>query len=232
MTSTGCRTKRSISISSRFLRRTLPGRDQADAGRSGGVSEGPRGAVPRPRAGAAQSTWHSWARIMRAGAKISDADIADYYERNKARWTKDKKVQPLAEVKAGIAAELALVNGMYAAADEAKKAHDTIYQKENFDAYAAQKKLTVRNTGLFPLSAPPRNSGRSPISPRSYRVCRRTKSAACCRGKRDTTSLPSSTGRPLMCPPSMRSRRRWRSSTGRQRRSAWRRRRRKAFCLA
>ena len=44
---------------------------------------------------------------------------------------------------------------MYAASDEAKKAHDTIYQDENFDAYAAQKKLTVRTTGLFRLNDPP-----------------------------------------------------------------------------
>jgi peptidyl-prolyl cis-trans isomerase D len=90
-----------------------------------------------------------------ANAKVSDADVADYYERHKARWTKDKKVQPLTEVKTGIAAELALVSGMYAAADEAKKAHDTIYQNENFDAYAVQNKLPVRTTGLFPLGAPP-----------------------------------------------------------------------------
>jgi peptidyl-prolyl cis-trans isomerase D len=90
-----------------------------------------------------------------ARAKVSEADVADYYERNKARWTKDKKVRPLAEVKAEIAAGLALVGGMYAAADEAKKAHDTIYQNENFDAYATQNKLPVQTTGLFPLSAPP-----------------------------------------------------------------------------
>ena len=50
---------------------------------------------------------------------------------------------------------MTLVRGMYAASDEAKKAHDTIYQDENFDAYAAQKKLTVRTTGLFRLNDPP-----------------------------------------------------------------------------
>ena len=88
-------------------------------------------------------------------ARIADADVADYYERHKDQWTKDKKVQPLAEVRERIIAEMALVRGMYAAADEAKKAHDTIYQEENFDAYAAQKKLTVRTTGLFRLNDPP-----------------------------------------------------------------------------
>jgi peptidyl-prolyl cis-trans isomerase D len=90
-----------------------------------------------------------------AQAKVSEADVADYYERNKARWTKDNKVRPLAEVKAEITAGLALVSGMYAASDEAKKAHDTIYQNENFDAYVTQNKLPVRTTELFPLSAPP-----------------------------------------------------------------------------
>jgi len=90
-----------------------------------------------------------------AAAKISDADVADYYEQHKDQWTKDKKVQPLAEVKDRIGAELRLIKGMYAASDEAKKAHDTIYQEENFDAYAAQKKLTVRTPGLFRLNEPP-----------------------------------------------------------------------------
>ena len=87
--------------------------------------------------------------------KVSAEDISDYYDRHKERWTKDKKVQPLAEVRGSIAVELALANGMYAAADDAKKAHDTIYQNENFDAYAAQNKLSVRTTGLFRISNPP-----------------------------------------------------------------------------
>ncbi|MHB9099307.1 MAG: peptidyl-prolyl cis-trans isomerase, partial [Syntrophales bacterium] len=79
----------------------------------------------------------------------------DYYERHKDQWTKDKKVQPLAEVKGKIVAEISLIKGMYAASDEAKKAHDAIYQDENFDAYAAQKKLAVRTTGFFRLNDPP-----------------------------------------------------------------------------
>jgi len=90
-----------------------------------------------------------------APSKVSDADVADYYDRNKQQWTKDKQVRPLAEVKDKIVAELAAVNGMYSASDEAKKAHDTIYQNENFDAYAAEKKLPVRTTGLFRLDQPP-----------------------------------------------------------------------------
>ena len=88
-------------------------------------------------------------------AKVSDEEVAEYYERHKAQWTKDKKVQPLEEVRNGIVAELALIKGMYVASDEAKKAHDTIYQNENFDAYAAQKKVPVRTTGLFRVNNPP-----------------------------------------------------------------------------
>jgi peptidyl-prolyl cis-trans isomerase D len=88
-------------------------------------------------------------------AQTSDADVADYYERHKDQWTKDKKVQPLAEVRERIVAEMTRVRGMYMASDEAKKAHDTIYQDENFDAYAAQKKLTVRTTGVFRLNDSP-----------------------------------------------------------------------------
>ena len=90
-----------------------------------------------------------------ASAQISDGDVADYYERHKEQWTKDKKVQPLAEVREKIVAEMTRVRGMNRASDEAKKAHDTIYQDENFDAYAAQKKLTVRTTGLFRIIDPP-----------------------------------------------------------------------------
>jgi peptidyl-prolyl cis-trans isomerase D len=104
-----------------------------------------------------------------SSAGVSDAEVADYYERNKGQWTKDvsnvrnstgavvpaQKVQPLAEVRERIVAELARTRGMYAAADEAKKAHDTIYQNENFDAYAGQKKLAVRTAGLFRVTDPP-----------------------------------------------------------------------------
>jgi peptidyl-prolyl cis-trans isomerase D len=90
-----------------------------------------------------------------SSSKVSEEDVADYYEKHKSNWTKEKKVQPLTEVRDKIFAELMQIRGMYAASDEAKKAHDTIYQNENFDAYAAQKKLTVRTTELFRLNNPP-----------------------------------------------------------------------------
>ena len=89
-------------------------------------------------------------------AQISDADVAEALERQKKEFTvKDQKVQPLNKSREQIMDELKHTRGMYMAADEAKKAHDTIYQDENFDAYAAQKKLTVRTTGLFRITDPP-----------------------------------------------------------------------------
>ena len=39
--------------------------------------------------------------------------------------------------------------GMRVAFDEAKKAHDEIYQHNNFDAYASKNRLPVKTTGLF-----------------------------------------------------------------------------------
>jgi peptidyl-prolyl cis-trans isomerase D len=90
-----------------------------------------------------------------AASRISETEVTDYYEKNRAQWKKGDKVPPLAEVRDRITAELGKIGGMYAAADEAKKAHDTIYQEENLDAYAAQKKLTLRTTGLFRLNEQP-----------------------------------------------------------------------------
>ncbi len=88
-------------------------------------------------------------------AKLSDTELNDYYERNKSRWKKGDKVPPFADVRERIIAELGQIEGMYMASDEAKKAHDTIYQQENFDAYAAQKKLTVHATDFFRISETP-----------------------------------------------------------------------------
>ena len=90
-----------------------------------------------------------------ASAKISDTEIGDYYDRNKSQWKKGDKVAPLAEVRERIVDELRQISGMYAAADAAKKAHDTIYQEENFDGYAAQHKLTIHTTPLFRIGDPP-----------------------------------------------------------------------------
>ena len=44
---------------------------------------------------------------------------------------------------------------MQAAYAEAKKAHDTIYQEENFDAYAAANRLSALSADFFLLNKPP-----------------------------------------------------------------------------
>ncbi|MEN6320552.1 MAG: SurA N-terminal domain-containing protein [Syntrophaceae bacterium] len=83
-------------------------------------------------------------------AKVSDAEIAEYYNRHKDSFKgKDGKPAPLSEAKDKIVSELKQVQGMYIAADEAKKAHDVIYQKENYDDYAKQNGLKINSTGLF-----------------------------------------------------------------------------------
>ncbi|MGV8081784.1 MAG: SurA N-terminal domain-containing protein [Syntrophales bacterium] len=87
--------------------------------------------------------------------KPSDEDVREYYDRHKSEFRRDGREQPLAQVRDRIVAELKRVEGMYAAADRAKKAHDTIYQDEKFDGYAAQNRLTVQATGFFPASDPP-----------------------------------------------------------------------------
>lgn len=88
--------------------------------------------------------------------KVADTDVTDYYEHHKDEFLKtgDKAV-PLEEVKDKIVAELRQIKGMFIAEEEAKRAHDTIYQEEKFDAYANQKKLKINTTGFFSLHNPP-----------------------------------------------------------------------------
>lgn len=87
--------------------------------------------------------------------KLTDQDIRDYYDRHKGEFRKDGREQPLAAVRDRILAEMKRVEGMYAASDRAKKAHDTIYQEEDFDGYATRNRLSVQTTGFFPVAAPP-----------------------------------------------------------------------------
>ena len=96
-------------------------------------------------------------------AKISEEEIKDYYDRHKDKWTKPVgKTASLPEVRDRITAELKLISGKFAAAAQARTAHDTIYQEENFDAYAAKKGLPVRTTDFFPPSTPPQELARIP----------------------------------------------------------------------
>jgi peptidyl-prolyl cis-trans isomerase D len=88
--------------------------------------------------------------------KIPESDIVDYYERHQSTFAKKgKKAPPLSEVRNQIVNELVKVSGMAAAAEHAKKAHDTIYQEENFDQYAVQNKLRIVTTDFFTLNRIP-----------------------------------------------------------------------------
>ncbi len=97
-----------------------------------------------------------FAAEMFSAAEISPSDIRDYYNRRKENYkSKDGKPMGLDEAKPMIIKELKQGRGMQNAFTEAKKAHDTIYQEDNFDAYAAKNNLKVQVVDFFPLNKPP-----------------------------------------------------------------------------
>ena len=88
--------------------------------------------------------------------EISPADIREYYNRTKENY-KDSDDKPLGleEATPMIIKEIKKSRGMQNAYTQAKTAHDTIYQEENFDAYAAKNNLSILVTDFFPLNHPP-----------------------------------------------------------------------------
>ena len=89
-------------------------------------------------------------------AEISPSDIKDYYNRHKENYkNKDGKPLGLEEAKPMLIKELKQGRGMQNAFAEAKKAHDIIYQEDNFDDYAAKNNLKVQIADFFPLNKPP-----------------------------------------------------------------------------
>ncbi|PKN77003.1 MAG: hypothetical protein CVU52_02400 [Deltaproteobacteria bacterium HGW-Deltaproteobacteria-10] len=99
----------------------------------------------------------SFAGLDFAPANISDSDLRDYYNRNADKYkAKDGKQLHFPDARAAIAKELMKSRGMQIAAAEAKKAHDTIYQEDNFVAYAAKNKLKISSLDFFPADNPPR----------------------------------------------------------------------------
>jgi len=91
-----------------------------------------------------------------SSVKVTDADIKEYYDRHADQFKKTNGKQPaLSDVTTKIAAEIRQIGGMQAAAEAAKKAHDTIYQNENFDGYATKNRLAAKSTGLFSAGSPP-----------------------------------------------------------------------------
>ncbi len=88
---------------------------------------------------------------------ISDSDVRDYYNRNKDKYRKkDGKQLSLADVKNTIIKEFKKTRGMQNAYKEAKKAHDVIYQEDNFDVYSNKNNLKIYNVEFFPLNKPPK----------------------------------------------------------------------------
>lgn len=95
---------------------------------------------------------------MFSSAEISSSDIRDYYNRRKENYKgKDGKPMPLEQATSMIVKEIKQNRGMQNAFTEAKKAHDTIYQEENFDEYAAKNNLKVQTADFFPLNSPPQS---------------------------------------------------------------------------
>lgn len=91
-----------------------------------------------------------------APADISTSDIRDVYNRHKDSYKdKDGKSLSLEQAAPAIARQIKQNQGMQNALAEAKKAHDTIYQEENFDTYAQDHNLQPQTTGFFPVNAPP-----------------------------------------------------------------------------
>ncbi len=88
--------------------------------------------------------------------EVKDEEIKDYYDLNKTKFAKPSgESLPLHEVKDKIIAEIKSVKGMNAAWSEAKKAHDIIYQEENFEEYATGNGLKISETDLFTGNNPP-----------------------------------------------------------------------------
>ncbi len=83
-------------------------------------------------------------------AQVSVDEVKSHYERLKQGMARSGAgAPPFAQVQEKIARELRLARAMTVAAGEAKKAHDVIYQEENFEEYAKKNGLTVRTTGFF-----------------------------------------------------------------------------------
>ncbi|MBW2648397.1 MAG: SurA N-terminal domain-containing protein [Deltaproteobacteria bacterium] len=80
---------------------------------------------------------------------ISDEEIEEYYNYNKGEFKDNGKIKPLPEVRSRIVSKLKSAKGMDAAFEEAKRAHDTIYQEENFEEYAGKKSLAIETSEFF-----------------------------------------------------------------------------------
>ena len=80
---------------------------------------------------------------------ISDEEIQEYYDYHTDEFTEDGKAKPLEKVRREILSTLKLIKGMDVAFRKAKEAHDTIYQEENFEEYAAGQGLDIETSKFF-----------------------------------------------------------------------------------
>jgi peptidyl-prolyl cis-trans isomerase D len=95
-------------------------------------------------------------RNFMSSVTVPDAEATDYYNRNKDEFMKKGgTVAPFVEVKSRIVDVLKHSHGMRVAAIEAKKAHDEIYQRENFDEFAGKNGFRVNSTSFFSSKNPP-----------------------------------------------------------------------------
>jgi peptidyl-prolyl cis-trans isomerase D len=92
-----------------------------------------------------------------APAHINDSDIRDYYNRTRDKYRNKKGKQlEFADARSLIIKELKNLRGIQDAYAAAKKAHNTIYQEDNFDAYAAKNNLKINTADFFPINQFPR----------------------------------------------------------------------------
>jgi peptidyl-prolyl cis-trans isomerase D len=77
-------------------------------------------------------------------------------DQQKDNWEKSNPKLTDSAMRSMAVAELKKIKGMQNASRKAKDAHDTIYQEENFNQFAAQNRYTVLTTEFFPLNRPPR----------------------------------------------------------------------------
>jgi len=100
--------------------------------------------------------------------RVTEDEIEEYYRYHKEDFTKKVKVTvdgkeeekeepaPLEEVRDKIIDSIQQIKGMEKAFEVAKKAHDIIYQEENFDQYAEAEGLKVAETDFFSENNPPK----------------------------------------------------------------------------
>ncbi|MDI6616358.1 MAG: SurA N-terminal domain-containing protein, partial [Syntrophaceae bacterium] len=86
-------------------------------------------------------------------AHIADDEIEEYYRYHEEEFTENGTVKPLPKVRDEIVSRLKSIRGMDMAFKEATTAHDTIYQEENFEAYAKKQGYPIQTTSL-PRNAP------------------------------------------------------------------------------